>query len=104
MAQKDLSSPLPDTPMADLIRSLSAKYPGRFLLIDFWGMGCGPCRAAIQDSKDKRAEIARRDDVKRMQEDTVVSCIRFVVSGPVRSIPRRRWRSAAVWHWLPSRR
>ena len=64
MAQKDLSSPLPDTPMADLIRSLSAKYPGRFLLIDFWGMGCGPCRAAIQESKDKRAEIARRDDVK----------------------------------------
>ena len=50
MAQKDLSSPLPDTPMADLIRSLSAKYPGRFLLIDFWGMGCDPCRAAIQQS------------------------------------------------------
>ena len=64
MAQTDLSSPLPDAPMADLIRSLSAKYPNRFLVIDFWGMGCGPCRSAIQSSKQKRAEIAKRDDVK----------------------------------------
>lgn len=64
MAQTDLSSPLPDAPMADLIRSLTAKYPGRFLVIDFWGMGCGPCRSAIQSSRQKRAEIAKRDDVK----------------------------------------
>ena len=65
MAEKDLSTPLPaDNPMADFIRSLSAKYPGRFLFIDFWGMGCGPCRSAIQQSKQKRAEIAKRDDVK----------------------------------------
>lgn len=65
MAQKELSSPLPsDNPSADLIRSLSAKYPGRFLIIDFWGMGCGPCRGAIQQSKNLRAEIAKRNDVK----------------------------------------
>ena len=55
---------LPDHPAADLIRRLSAKYPGRYLVIDFWGMGCGPCRAAIQQSKALRAELAKRDDVK----------------------------------------
>ena len=56
---------MPDNnPAADLIRSLSEKYPGRFLMIDFWGMGCGPCRLAIQNSKAKRAEIAKREDVK----------------------------------------
>ena len=27
-------------------------------------MTCGPCRAAIQESKELRAEIAKRDDVK----------------------------------------
>ena len=27
-------------------------------------MGCGPCRGAIQESKNLRAEIAKRDDVK----------------------------------------
>ena len=65
MAQTELSTPLPaDNPAADLIRSLCAKYPGRYLIIDFWGMGCGPCRAAIQSSKAKRAELAKRDDMK----------------------------------------
>ncbi|MBQ9363082.1 MAG: thioredoxin family protein [Bacteroidaceae bacterium] len=64
MAQTDLSSPLPDAPMAELIRRLCEKYPGKYLIIDFWGMGCGPCRGAIQDSKNMRAEIGKRDDVK----------------------------------------
>ena len=64
MAQAELTMPMPDTPSANLIRSLCDKYPGRYLVLDFWGMGCGPCRAAIQQSKDKRAEIAKRDDVK----------------------------------------
>ena len=65
MAQTELSTPLPaDNPSADLIRKLSAKYPGRFLMIDFWGMGCGPCRSAIQNSKNLRAEVAKSDDIK----------------------------------------
>jgi thiol-disulfide isomerase/thioredoxin len=64
MGQTEWATPLPDAPMADLIRSLSAKYPGRYLVIDFWGMSCAPCRSAIQESKELRAEIAKRDDVK----------------------------------------
>lgn len=64
MAQKELASPLPEGPGAEIIRNILAKYPGRYVMIDFWGMGCGPCRAAIQSSKNLRAEIAKRDDVK----------------------------------------
>ena len=64
LSQKDLATPLPSSPEAELVRNLVAKYPGRFLVIDFWGMTCGPCRAAIQESKELRAEIAKRDDVK----------------------------------------
>ena len=65
MSQTELSTPLSaDNASAELIRSLCAKYPGRYLVIDFWGMGCGPCKAAIQSSKSLRAEIAKRDDVK----------------------------------------
>ena len=65
MEKKDLTTVLPkDNKAADLIRSISAKYPGRYLMIDFWGMGCGPCRGEIERSKDSRAEIAKRDDVK----------------------------------------
>ncbi|MBR5687770.1 MAG: hypothetical protein IKX36_07410 [Prevotella sp.] len=65
MEQKEISAPLPaDNPSAVLIRALCARNPGRYLMIDFWGMSCGPCRAAIQMSKELRAEIAKRDDVK----------------------------------------
>ena len=65
MAETEFTTPLPaNNPAAGLIRRLCDKYPGRYLLIDFWGMGCGPCRAAIQSSKDIRAEIAKRDDIK----------------------------------------
>lgn len=64
MAQKELASPLPEGPGAEIIRDVLDKYPGRYVMIDFWGMGCGPCRAAIQSSKALRAEIAKRDDVK----------------------------------------
>ena len=63
-AQTALTSPLPEGQPAELIRSLQARYPDRYLVIDFWGMGCGPCRSAIQSSKELRAEIAKRDDVK----------------------------------------
>ena len=65
LAQTELSTPLPANNAAvDLIRSLCTKYPGRYLVIDFWGMGCGPCKSAIQSSKNKRTEIAKRTDVK----------------------------------------
>lgn len=63
-AKASFASPLPEGQPAALIRSLQMRYPGRYLVIDFWGMGCGPCRGAIQSSKELRAEIAKRDDVK----------------------------------------
>ena len=63
-AKASFTSPLPEGQPAELIRSLQMRYPGRYLVIDFWGMGCGPCRGAIQSSKELRAEIAKRDDVK----------------------------------------
>ena len=65
MEQREITVSLPaDNPSADLIRSLCEKYPGRYLVIDFWGMHCGPCRAEIEYSKELRAKIAQRDDVK----------------------------------------
>jgi thiol-disulfide isomerase/thioredoxin len=64
MAQTEPATPLPNNASADFIRSFNAKYPGRYLVFDFWGMGCGPCRRAIEDSKPIRVEIAKRTDVK----------------------------------------
>lgn len=65
MAMTEFATPLPEgNPAADILRSIAAKYPDRILVVDFWGMGCGPCRSEIQSSKAKRAEIAKRNDVK----------------------------------------
>lgn len=64
MAQSELTAPLPDGPGIQIIRDLIARYPDRYLMIDFWDMSCGPCRAAIQSSKEFRQEIAKRGDVK----------------------------------------
>ncbi len=64
MSQKSATSPLPEGPGAEIIRDIIAKYPGRYLIFDFWGIGCGGCYIAIQNSKGLRAEIAKRDDVK----------------------------------------
>ncbi|MBQ9640417.1 MAG: hypothetical protein IJV06_02480 [Bacteroidaceae bacterium] len=64
LSQAELATPLPDVPGAALIRQLVGKFPGKLLVIDFWGMSCGPCRGAIQESKELRAQIAKRDDVK----------------------------------------
>ncbi|MBR6082726.1 MAG: hypothetical protein IKP62_07365 [Salinivirgaceae bacterium] len=64
-AKTEPASALPaNNSAANFIRSFNTRYPGRFLLFDFWGMGCGPCRGAIQASKQQRAEIAKRTDVK----------------------------------------
>lgn len=64
-APVDIATPLPNNnPATDFIHSYNAKYPGRFLVFDFWGMGCGPCRQNIESTKQLRAEIAKRTDVK----------------------------------------
>ena len=64
MLQKSITSPLPEGPGAEIISNIMAKYPGRYFVFDFWGLGCGGCRIEIQNSKGMRAEIAKRDDVK----------------------------------------
>ena len=64
MAQSALSSPLPEKPGIDIVRKIIAKYPGMYLVLDFWQMGCGGCIFGIQGSKQLRAELAKRDDVK----------------------------------------
>jgi thiol-disulfide isomerase/thioredoxin len=64
MAKTELTLPLPEGPGMEIIHDIITRYPNRYLLIDFWGMGCGPCLMAIQSSKQLRTEIAKRDDVK----------------------------------------
>ena len=55
--------PLPDMKGTALLRRLTDKYRGKYLLIDFWGMSCGPCRAGIQNSLAMRRALQDHPDV-----------------------------------------
>ena len=42
---------IPDTPEGDILSRIIEPYKGNVLFLDFWGIGCGPCRAAMIKQK-----------------------------------------------------
>lgn len=58
-----LTYTLPDTEGGKILRRLTDKYKGKYVLIDFWGMFCGPCRSGIERSKLMREALRNHADV-----------------------------------------
>lgn len=58
-----LTYALPDTEGGKLLRRLTEKYRGKYVLIDFWGVFCGPCRSGIERSKPMREALRNHPDV-----------------------------------------
>lgn len=54
---------LPDTFGAKIFKKLIEKHQGKVLVIDFWAQWCGPCRAGIESSVDKRKKLADNPDL-----------------------------------------
>ena len=55
---------IPDDRRGRVIKDLIAPYAGKMLLIDFWGLSCGPCRYAIKNSVVAREKNRRNPDFK----------------------------------------
>ena len=63
LERQTLTYSLPNTEATYILRRMTDKYRGKYLLIDFWGMGCGPCRSAIEHSKELRKAFRDHPEV-----------------------------------------
>lgn len=55
---KDTSIIIPDTPEGNVLANIIKPYKGNVLFLDFWGIGCGPCRAGMMRQKSLLEELA----------------------------------------------
>lgn len=55
---------IPDDDRGKVIREIIAPYAGKMLLIDFWGVSCGPCCHAIKNSVNTREKNRSNPDFK----------------------------------------
>ncbi len=54
----DSSIVIPDTPEGNVLSKIIEPYKGNVLFLDFWGIGCGPCRAGMMRQKSLLEEMA----------------------------------------------
>ena len=54
---------LPEGEASNLLRRMTDKYRGKYLMIDFWGMNCAPCRGEIERSKAMREALRNHPEV-----------------------------------------
>lgn len=55
---KDESKMISDSPEGSVLTRIIEPYRGNVLFLDFWGIGCGPCRAGMMDQKPLLEELA----------------------------------------------
>ncbi len=60
----DILTTLPNTDAAIAFRKITNKYKGKYVMVDFWGMNCGPCRQGIRNSVEMRKELRNNPDIE----------------------------------------
>lgn len=55
---------LPAGEVRDFIAGLTDRYPGKYLLVDFWGIDCGFCKEEIQNTFELRSQYAHSSEIE----------------------------------------
>ena len=69
---ESIAYPIPEGDGKALLERIIQPYRGKFVLIDFWAMSCGPCKQAIEKSRDLRRQLQDNPDLRLIfiaQED-----------------------------------
>ncbi len=57
-------TPMPFSASANAFQKILDKYKGKYVMVDFWGMHCPPCRAEIQETVEMRKALRDNPDIE----------------------------------------
>ena len=80
---------LPECRGTEVLKSILAKYPGKYVYLDFWSTGCGPCIVGIRDLFNSNRKVMTDE------HDNFVMV--FITSDPMQAYEpfRREWLEGA---------
>ena len=55
---------LPDGPGTEILRKITDRYKGKYVMIDFWATTCGPCRGEIERTAHLREKYRDSNDIR----------------------------------------
>jgi len=60
---KDFTYKLPQTKATQILQKITNQFKGKYVFLDFWSIGCGPCRANIERTESAREELRKNPEV-----------------------------------------
>ena len=60
---KDFTYCLPMNQATLILRKITDRFKGKYVFLDFWSTGCGPCRSNIEGTSSARARLRQNPEV-----------------------------------------